>query len=1313
MGHAFPVRNIVAASMPLDLCTVADSTTHRQRTLLHDLAWLLRQHAGNVAAADETLANECSRVQIVRDEALRAAEAAHSRQIRSVDAEHKAVKQRLAAKYQERTESLEKTNATELQAFVAQTNQLESKAKARLEERMWLAETMLESANKKGKQEFEASRQLGEVRLKDLNTVQVRAAEQLARGRYAPLPVGQPRAEAAADPLAASASAFETAVHELDVLEHRAHPFVLNAGFAIGAVLLAAAAGGIGAAFMGGGAVAAADNARQIGLYAGAAGGGAIVVMLLLRVVLRSRVPAAAAALASTLATSRSLCELGLGDLAQKREAIIAAAKVRREEELSQARQEANVTTEQVQARRQVEEPALRRTAEAAVQALKNAERDEVAGVERSVAEHKAAADAKRAAAELQANTEHDAAVQAARQVHEARSAELASVYSTTIARLSAEQKALVAEAEALCPAWNDPSWERFTGRDVVPEGVVLGSFDVSLAAMPGGIPVWPALAQATQEAFTGGALRLPLMLDIAEKGSLLLQHGAESRAAALATLNNAMLRLMTTFPPAKARFTIIDPVGLGQSFAAFTHLADLDEQLINDKVWTDPRHIEQRLAELTEHMETVIQKYLRNEFATIQEYNTMAGEVAEPFRFLVLADFPTNISEQAAKRLASIITSGPRCGVFTLVAFDARAKPAPYLPVAELQKASMWLRFENGAWVRQDEELKRCPLSLEQPPEEARCTALLKEVGVRSKELGKVRVPFEMVAPRNEQELWSMSSKDEVRVPLGRAGATKLQYLTLGQGTAQHALIAGRTGSGKSTLLHVIITNLGLWYSPDEIELYLVDFKKGVEFKAYAMHELPHARVIAVESEREFGLSVLRRLDAELTRRGQLFRDRNVQDVAGWRRSMAVSGGEPMPRILFIVDEFQEFFVEDDKLAQEASLLLDRLVRQGRAFGMHVILGSQTLGGAYSLARSTLGQMAVRVALQCSEADSYLIMSEDNPAPRLLSRPGEAIYNDASGLIEGNSPFQIVWLPEETRESRLADVRRKDAGAKPRQRIVFEGNLPADIRRNHLLTGLLERGERPAGAPVAWLGEAISIKDPTSIAFRRQSAANVLMVGQQEDAANTMMAVMARALGAVASNRLVFIDSTPADSAEYGVLEKLAMAQPEEGLVRFAGPRGAAGAIAAVAAEVQRREAAASDATGVATDDGQIFVFIMGMHRFRDLRKVEDFSFSSDESAPKPDKLLAKILRDGPSLGVHVIAWMDTATSVDRTLERQTAREFEARVLFQMSANDSTNLIDTPAAAHLGRNRALLYREELGTIEKFRPYATLSGTAL
>ena len=90
---------------------------------------------------------------------------------------------------------------------------------------------------------------------------------------------------------------------------------------------------------------------------------------------------------------------------------------------------------------------------------------------------------------------------------------------------------------------------------------------------------------------------------------------------------------------------------------------------------------------------------------------------------------------------------------------------------------------------------------------------------------------------------------------------------MRLGIGTSQHVLIAGRTGSGKSTLLHVIITNAALHYSPDELQFYLIDFKKGVEFKAYASGRMPHARIIAIESDREFGVSALERLDVELAK--------------------------------------------------------------------------------------------------------------------------------------------------------------------------------------------------------------------------------------------------------------------------------------------------------------------------------------------------------------------------------------------------------------------------------------------------------------
>jgi DNA segregation ATPase FtsK/SpoIIIE-like protein len=506
---------------------------------------------------------------------------------------------------------------------------------------------------------------------------------------------------------------------------------------------------------------------------------------------------------------------------------------------------------------------------------------------------------------------------------------------------------------------------------------------------------------------------------------SLILKASNNGRSSGAAGIQSILLRLLASLPPGKLRFTFIDPVGLGQNAAPFMHLADYDEQLVTGKAWSEPQHIEQRLADLTEHMENVIQQYLRNQYATIEDYNAQAGEIAEAYRVLVVFDFPVNFSETAARRLVSIVQNGPRCGVYAVILMDTdkvRANnhsPLPYgFNPADLEQHAEVIAWQDGRWVWQDEDFKDCALELDVPPPAELFNRIVNTVGEAAKASSKVEVPFERIAPPKEQ-WWRSDSRNGIRVPLGPAGARKVQELALGQGTAQHALVAGKTGSGKSTLLHTLITNLALAYSPDEVELYLIDFKKGVEFKTYATHQLPHARVVAIESEREFGLSVLQGLDAELKRRGDLFRAAGVDNIADYRQKT----GQKLPRILLLVDEFQEFFTEDDPISSQASQILDRLVRQGRAFGLHVLLGSQTLAGAYTLARSTIDQMAVRIALQCSEADSRLILADDNPAARLLSRPGEAIYNDANGLVEGNSRFQVAWLPDDKRDGYLAQV--------------------------------------------------------------------------------------------------------------------------------------------------------------------------------------------------------------------------------------------------------------------------------------------------
>ncbi len=798
--------------------------------------------------------------------------------------------------------------------------------------------------------------------------------------------------------------------------------------------------------------------------------------------------------------------------------------------------------------------------------------------------------------------------------------------------------------------------------------------------------------------------LSIPLALTYPEHGSLLFEGAGSGNPAVMGCLNHVILQLLTTTPPGRLSFTIIDPVGLGRNFAGLMHLGDYEEGIIGRRIWTQADQIEERLAESSQHIEKVIQMYLRNEYATIAEYNEQAGSTAEKFHFLVVADFPANFSETALKRLQSILSSGPRCGVYAFIHWDQRQPLPPGFVAEDLRRNSVRIEIgTDGPTFADGAPELDLRVTLDAPPEGALALELTRKIGERSVDAGQVQVPFRAIAPE-PGDFWTGDTTQELRVAIGRTGATKRQMLAIGKGTRQHALIAGKTGSGKSTLFHVLITNLALSCSPAQVEFYLVDFKKGVEFKCYATKRLPHARVVAIESDREFGLSVLQRVDEELRRRGDTFRRLGVQDLAGYQRTGSAG---PMPRSLLLIDEFQEFFVEDDAIAQEASVLLDRIVRQGRAFGIHVVLGSQTLGGAYSLARATLGQMVIRIALQCNEADAYLIMDDGNPAPRLLSRPGEGIYNDSAGAIEGNSPFQVVWLPEEERDTWLDQVRAlaRRHPALDASPIVFEGNAPADLGENPLLEAARrDEPTRPPTAARAWLGAPNSIKGPTEAAFPRQSGRNLLIVGQRDEAALTMLAAALLSLAAqfpAGAARFLFLHHSPPGSAEAEFIGRIAPAGRHD-VLAAAGPD-VIDALGELARDLENRAAADLAGGGVET-----FVFIHGLQRFKKLRPADDFDFSAGESdgATKPGAQFAELVAEGSAHGIHLLVAVDTFNSVNRFLNRKALSEFEMRVVFQMSANDSASLVDSPAASGLGLHRALFYNEHEGTLETFRPYA-------
>jgi hypothetical protein len=1293
----------------------------RQRALLHDLARLAAEKAEREPALAQGYCNEIAEANRALEEWRAVLRGRFEADRDSLEREWRLRRNAIESRYTAEQEGIEKDHG---EARLELINQLDAEAEATeaaFQEARWAADAMLEASRNAAAARLRDNSNRLAARMEELQALHKEARAQLLEWDQ---PVAEMEEQAARTQAPASqplrkvtdcvkeAQGLVEEIHDLSVPRYRGKRllfllFLLWLG-------LVFPLGWLSARLV--------DLSLPLPKLAGVGAGASVLVALLVGVVARAVLRSMArkqvkrlylplcAVLVQAEATRQHLVKRYQIDHDQ----AVQEAQQRYTQDMARARAK-HLHMKDIGERRSAGAERLDALQEEACEASLKRREDDLAAAEQRRQHGHAEAQRQYQADQQKLESDHRAHVEQLEQRYAREWRGLVEKWQQTLTAARQSVAVITAESDALFPAWEAPNWADWQPPATQAPVIRVGSYRVEAETVVAAAP-WLDARPAPEPI----SLTLPSLCAFPEPASLLFHVHDDGRDRAVEALRLVMFRLLTSVPPGRVRFTIVDPVGLGQNFAAFMNLADYDEALVGSRIWTESVHIEQRLADLTAHMENVIQKYLRNRYATISEYNTHAGEVAEPFRVLVVANFPTNFTPEAARRLVSIAQSGPRCGVSTLLSIDSRQELPRGFDLADLEACGANLLWQDGRFRWRDEDFGPHPLTLDALPGEPFCNGILQKVGEAARGAHRVEVPFEFIAAPPEQ-WWSGSSRQGISVPLGRAGATRRQHLELGKGTSQHALIVGKTGSGKSTLLHALITNLALLYSPDEIELYLVDFKKGVEFKTYAAGELAHARVVAIESEREFGLSVLQRLDTELKLRGERFRAAGAQDLNAYRQAVPEARS---PRILLIVDEFQEFFTEDDRLAQEAAQLLDRLVRQGRAFGMHVLLGSQTIGGAYSLARATIDQMAVRIALQCSEADAHLVLSEDNSAARLLSRPGEAIYNDANGLVEGNDPFQVVWLDEARREHYLGEVRMLTQQRRTKERpasVIFEGNADADVSRNHLLNRLLSAGPAVSGdddplnrVEEAWLGEAMAIDVLTSAGFRRHNGSNLLIVGQQAEAALGMLATGVISLAAhgragvsgdtVSLPRFWVVDGHQPGAPRGGVLARLPEVVPEP--VRLAGWQDVPGVLAELSVELERRQKTPG------ADAPSIYLVLYGIQRMRALRRQEDdFGFGSRaEEPPSPDKQLATLLREGAALGMHVLLWCDTLNNLQRAVDRQAMRELALRVVFQLNVTDSSHLIDSPAASRLGLHRALFVNEEEGRLEKFRPYGVPPG---
>ncbi len=824
------------------------------------------------------------------------------------------------------------------------------------------------------------------------------------------------------------------------------------------------------------------------------------------------------------------------------------------------------------------------------------------------------------------------------------------------------------------------------------------------------------------------GAANLPLDQDIPVvipwRALVLEQYVDHERQEVLRQLITSLLfRFLTCLPPGKLRFLFIDPLGLGENVAHFMPLANHDPELISHRAWSDPHHIEKQLQEWTEHVEVVIQKYLQAEYRTLEEYNEKAGEIAEPYRVLVYFDYPAGLTSESARRMVSLVKHGPRCGVIPIILRNH----AYHRELKEL--ADFEGDYANGAAVGDGRVLIfptaidstfQKQLSGEPPfvlvddigsPQLAPLIDhLIATFGAKAKAGKHVEVAFDKVHGDNA-EWWTGDSRNGVSVPLGPSGARKVQHFTLGTGMSHHALIIGRSRSGKSNLMHVIISGIARIYPPSEVQLALIDFKKGVEFKSYANLPLPHAKVIAIESEREFGLSVLEGVDRELHERGELFRAQGgAQNLADYREA----SGEKMPRYIILVDEFQEFFTGDDSLSQRCVSLMDRIVRQGAAFGIHLILGSQSLAGVAGPHRGMLDQMNVRIALQCSDADSRLVLAEDNPQAHFLSRPGEGIYNDAGGLVEGNHKFQGALFSKEDRGKHFEALRKLMAKTNCAKPVIFEGHEPARLETCAPLLEALSKGPREnLKAADAWVGDPLAIRPPTAVRLQRRSGCNLMVIHRDEAAGCGVLQALLLGLSVQLppeSATFHIVDFARQDGPYAKLADSLKNLLPHT--VNILGRRDLQGMLQQGVEEINARHADRERATKSRSE----FLVFLGFQQARDLRQSDDFGgYGYDRDTPTLPKLFSEFVREGPDVGFHTLLWCDTVANLMKALDRRSLNEFNARIVGPLSAQDSLTLVDDPAASKLDRPNRMIFLDEdkPGVLETFRPYSLVSEEKL
>lgn len=477
-------------------------------------------------------------------------------------------------------------------------------------------------------------------------------------------------------------------------------------------------------------------------------------------------------------------------------------------------------------------------------------------------------------------------------------------------------------------------------------------------------------------------------------------------------------------------------------------------------------------------------------------------GEASGSLTIAVVLDHPYCADDELRRVLSQVAAMRPASGLHLIVQSDpayGEADPGP----------GRWtgLHVSGGRWA-----VPGMPGTVVVEHDGAApldgVGRVIRDAVERTRAVTGPTIPLTDLISQDLEQPWTGSSQDGLDAVIGRAGREPL-VLSLRTENPPHpnVLIGGAVGQGKSNLLLDIVYSLAARYSPQELGMLLLDYKRGLEFARFAPDEagenwLPHVRVLSLESDQEFGVAVLDHVQEELERRSRLFKEAGASSIVAYR-SLA---GRAMPRLLLMIDEFHVMFEGDEDLVDRAVAVVETIAKQGRAYGIHLLLASQTVSGISGLRAkgdSIFAQFPLRMSLKNTAQESEAILSQHNRAAAELTYRGEVVLNRNFGHDPAGSNVRgtAAWAQSEVMAVLQQGLWSRGHAAPP---LVFLGAEEARWPTAHLER---LRGTGAPSAPRLWLGRPVAVSDvPSVLELDTDVDQGVVLVGSGEELAGAVM---------------------------------------------------------------------------------------------------------------------------------------------------------------------------------------------------------------